>query len=179
MSNDTHINIPSALLKKLADEGILLILSQIGLGLAGFGGLISALRPSGQAWSLREIGAFSLLLEHALGLMLLALLPLVIRLFTNTERFAWQLSSAFLLLFLVVEILTQILRVIEYSKSGSPPRHPIAFVAVFVLFTGTTAGLAATNLRVGQAARFIICLYWILFSGTLQFFLLIRSTLGL
>jgi FtsH-binding integral membrane protein len=179
MSDESVTSSTPDSLRKLADEGLLLVLSQIGLGLAGFGGLISAFRPSGQPWSLREVGALSLLLEHSIGLMLLAILPLVVRYFVKTERRSWQISSAILFLLIIVEILTQVWRVFEYTRSGSPPGHPLLFIMVFLLVTGSVAGFAATNIRAGRSSRFISCLYWILISGTLQFWFLIRAAFKL
>jgi hypothetical protein len=84
-------------------QTLLLCLAQLGLGLAGFGGLISAFKPDLEQKSLRVQGALRLLLEHAFALVILALFPLLLYHIGLKHTKIWRVSSALLVAFFLAE----------------------------------------------------------------------------
>jgi len=88
----------------LTGESFFLTIAQIGLGFAGFSGLLIALRRQPvSGWSSRETTGMRFMLEHSFAIVPLALFPsLLYYQWLGSEPRVWQILNAALALLLVV-----------------------------------------------------------------------------
>ncbi|UHQ18503.1 hypothetical protein LVB87_09795 [Lysobacter sp. KIS68-7] len=71
---------------------LLALIAQIAVALAGFSGLIAALRTTSATWHPRDIWSLSWMLGASIGALLLALLPLWFGLLDPGGARAWRLA---------------------------------------------------------------------------------------
>lgn len=117
----------------LTGESFLLCLAQIGLGFAGFGGLIITLRKENTAWSYRDTAGLKFILEHSLGIVLFAFIPLLFWYLFQVEQQTWRISNALLGIFFAWVFLVKILRWRQLKKRGEFPRYPKIFIFVYLV----------------------------------------------
>lgn len=107
----------------MTGESFFLDIAKVSITMAGFAGVIGALRhPKDRGWEANEIAGIKLMLEHSLAAVVLGLLPLVFYLYSSDEPMVWLLSSSLLTVFLAAEILINIARIKTTTAQGSPPR---------------------------------------------------------
>jgi hypothetical protein len=157
-------------------EAQLFGLAGLGVGLMGFVSTISTFRPANATWSSRELAALNLIMDHALGLIALSLLPLISVHLWNT-RAAWRLMNIPLALFLAWELISNVSKAWTLMQIGQGPRHSVLFWGIFVPGTLLFTILTLSNIRKGSTANYILALYWVLSSVGIQFYLIIRALL--
>jgi hypothetical protein len=153
----------------IPQESQLLGIAQIGLGLAGFIGLFSVFRASG-SWTCKDLGALRMLLDHALGLVAFAILPIMGVHIVGNRKILWQAASLLMSLFLALELGYNI----STGYFGECERGPTKlFVYLFVPVTGFFCVSTFRNFLYGIPARFFRAVYWTLFNVGIQFYLLL------
>jgi hypothetical protein len=147
-------------------------IAEVGLGLAGFTGILVALGRSQTAFSKPEVLRLLLLLVSSLGATFLALLPFALHESGVGGPTCWRLSSALLAAFTSTS-----LAYLGYQIQ----RHRDEFGALFsgtVFVVVTTGSLAIVALQLVNAigpgalprsGPFVFGLLWLLFIASLQF----------
>jgi hypothetical protein len=147
-------------------------IAQVGLGLAGFTGILVALGRTQTAFSRPEVLRLLLLLVSSFGAVFLALLPFALHESGVGDVACWRLSSAALAAFTSISLAYlgyQIRR--HRSEFGQ-----LFSAAVFVIIaTGSVLMVVlqlVNALGLGSPPRsgsFLIGLLWLLFIASLQF----------
>ncbi|KGQ19007.1 hypothetical protein LF41_97 [Lysobacter dokdonensis DS-58] len=120
----------------------LLAIAQLGVALAGFSGLIAAIRTtSPDGWHPRDIWSLSWMLGTSIGALVLALLPLWLSLFDLAQPLVYQLSSVVACVHTLALVAVQVRAGRRLTREGFPPRVPFFPFALVSLLT--LAGLAA------------------------------------
>ena len=146
-------------------------IAQIGLGLAGFTGILVALGRTGASFSRPEVLRLLLLLVSSLGAMFLALLPFALHESGVGDAACWRLSSAILAAFV-----SGALAYLGYQIQ----RHRAEFGELFsrtIFVVVTTGSLAIFVLQIANAVGlgaprsgpYVFGLLWLLFIASLQF----------
>jgi len=116
---------------------LLVAIAQIGVSLAGFSGLIAALRATTGEWHPRDIWSLSWMLGASVGALLLALLPLWLALAegpTEVYRIACAIAAACMGGF----ALAMSLAGRRLARRGFPRRVPGVPTALFLLLACAT-----------------------------------------
>jgi len=124
----------------------LLAIAQLGVALAGFSGLIAAIRTtSSEGWHPRDIWSLTWMLGTSIGALMLALLPLWLSLFEGWDRVAWRASSAFACVYVLLLVAVQLRASRRLTRNGFPPRVPLFPFALTALLAiaGVAAGIGA------------------------------------
>jgi hypothetical protein len=80
----------------------LLGLAGVAVSLAGFSGLVIAIRTSASAtWQPRDIWSLSWMLGASIGALFMALLPPLLSLFALSEAQTWRMASLVMALFMI------------------------------------------------------------------------------
>lgn len=139
----------------------MLQLSQLGLGLAGFAGVLSVFRADDENWLPQELEGLRLILECCavvvVGGLFVVLVQLVFR--------SWiSIGSALIGLFLCAEVILRLKRM-----NRAPPRFPVLFWGVYIVPLGLLGIFSIAN--VFFALPFIIpfALFYMFFVGVFQF----------
>lgn len=126
-------------------KDLLLAISQLAVALAGFSGLIAAIRTaSPDGWYPRDIWSLSWMLGASVGALVLALLPLWLVLFDVTDESVYRISCAAASLYIGSFVGTMAWTGRRLSRSGHPPRVPY-FPATIVVLLGSSAVLMAAG----------------------------------
>lgn len=151
----------------MQEEGFLLGISQIAVTLAGFSGLVVAIRgASPSSWHPRDIWSLSWMFGTSLGALFLALLPLLLTHFRLHEAVTWTVASGAMSVFMICFGVTMAFSGQRLTRSGHRPRvrfFPTAATCVLLL-CGLLSGLGAfgllTQLRIGFfVLGLIACLF--------------------
>jgi len=124
---------------------LLLAISQLAVALAGFSGLIAAIRTAApDGWYPRDIWSLSWMLGASIGALVLSLLPLWLSLFAWPDAAVYRISSAVAAVAIgsFVSVMAWIGR--RLTRAGYPPRVRY-FPATIVLLLG----LASIVMAVG------------------------------
>lgn len=132
---------------------MLLGLAGVAVSLAGFSGLVIAVRSSAPAgWHPRDIWSLSWMLGASFGALFIALVPVALLGLGVKEGVAWALTDLLIFVF-AVSWLVGITRYDRRLKAkGYPPRvryFPTAALSLFLIF-----GVAALLGAVGLLPRF-------------------------
>jgi len=143
----------------MAASELLLAISQLAVALAGFSGLIAAIRTaSPDGWHPRDIWSLSWMLGASIGALALALLPLWLELFGGSDESVYRISSAVAALGIGTFVVVMAWTGRRLTRAGHPPRVPY-FPAAIVLLLGTasvvTAAGAAGWLRGSIVAAYV------------------------
>jgi hypothetical protein len=132
--------------RMVQQESLLTTIAQVAVTLAGFSGLVIAIRTTPTAgWHARDTWSLAWMLGTSLGALFLALLPLVLTSFGLSEGSSWTLAtmimSGAMLLFAFAMALTGR----RLTRGGHRPRvRYFPTVATCLVATvGLTAGFAA------------------------------------
>lgn len=154
----------------MLDTETLGTIAEVGLGLAGFSGIVIVLTSGGAALRRLESDRLGIMLGSSLGATFLALLPLVLAPFGIEAAAACRIASAVMaaytagfLRYYVTATLDMRARAPELVTPGP--------------FGGVIAGHSANLLLQGAAAlgmvacapAYVLGLYWLLFHGAYQF----------
>ena len=74
-------------------EGILTVLAEVAIAIAGFSGIAVALQGRSGSWSETDKLRFSMLLQVSLSCVFWSLVPIVLHLIYASEPFVWSWSS--------------------------------------------------------------------------------------
>ena len=147
-------------------------IAEVGLGLAGFTGILVALGRSPGAFSRPEVLRLLLLLVTSFGAVFLSLLPFAIHESGVTGSACWRLSSALLAAFTSVPLAYLGYRVRRHrDEFGRVLSHTVFAIVgigssiIVVLQLFNVAGLGAPP-RLGP---YLFGLLWLLFVASLQF----------
>lgn len=84
-------------------EGFLLAIAQIAVTLAGFSGLVVAIRGAPPtAWHPRDIWSLSWMFGTSLGALFMALLPLMLAFFHLRDGLVWTVANLVMAAFMIV-----------------------------------------------------------------------------
>jgi hypothetical protein len=115
--------------------------AQVGVALAGFSGLIAAIRTaSPEGWHPRDIWSLAWMLGTSMGALMFALLPMWLSLFDWSDARVYRLASAILALytFVLAGVLARAGR--RLTRNGYPPRVPLfPFVLVSLMLVSASA----------------------------------------
>ena len=124
---------------------LLIAIAQVAVALAGFSGLIAAIRTAApEGWHPRDIWSLSWMLGASIGALVLGLLPLWLGLFGWSDDLVYRASST-----IAAVYIGALVGVLGWSghrltRSGYPPRVPHFPYAIIVLLgTATLAAVAA------------------------------------
>jgi hypothetical protein len=147
-------------------------IAEVGLGLAGFTGILVALGRSGAAFSRPEVLRLLLLLVSSFGAVFLALLPFALHESGVGDSACWRLSSAILAAFTTVSLAYlgyQIQRHRgEFGRLFSSAVFAVVAsgsLAIVLLQLANAAGLGARP----RSGPYVFGLLWLLFIASLQF----------
>jgi len=129
----------------MSTADLLIAIAQVAVALAGFSGLIAAIRTAApDGWYPRDIWSLSWMLGASIGALILALLPLWLSLFHWQDDVVYRASSAaaFLLIGTFVGVMVWAGR--RLSLRGHPPRVPY-FPAAITLLLGLSAVAAGAG----------------------------------
>src|SRR5579863_474852 len=126
---------------------LLIAIAQIAVALAGFSGLIAAIRTaSPEGWHARDIWSLSWMLGASIGALLLALLPLWFALFGWSHDFTYRISSVVAFLYIGTFVSIMVWAGRRLSRRGYAPRVRYFPTAIVVLL-----GISAVAVGVGAA----------------------------
>jgi hypothetical protein len=118
---------------------VLITIAQVAVSLAGFSGLIAAIRTAApDGWHPRDIWSLSWMLGASIGALVLALLPLWLSLFHWSDELVYRASSAVAFLYIGTFVSVMVWAGRRLTVRGYPPRVPI-FPAAITLLLGFSA----------------------------------------
>ena len=128
----------------MAASELLLAISQLAVALAGFSGLIAAIRTaSPDGWHPRDIWSLSWMLGASIGALALALLPLWLALFGGSDESVYRISSAVAALGIGTFVVVMAWTGHRLTRTGHPPRVPYFPAAIALLLGGASVVTAA------------------------------------
>jgi hypothetical protein len=133
----------------MQEEGFLLGIAQIGVTLAGFSGLVVAIRGAPpNAWHPRDIWSLSWMFGTSLGAVFIGLLPLLLARLHLATSMVWRASGLVMCTFTLAFTIAMALSGRRLSKSGHRPRvRYFPPVAMFLLLIcSCLCGLTAAGL---------------------------------
>lgn len=155
---------------ELPAEGLLLAVSQIGLALGGFAGLLASFWPVEHSRALRKSPALRIILDFTFGALFFGLVPFALFFLSGDEIFTWRVGSFLLAGFLLYEVIWWTRRILK----GLRPVHPVLFYSFFVFVVGVMALLEIVNGFSGDPFRvYVVGLLWLLVPPVIQFYLFI------
>ena len=123
---------------------LLIAIAQVAVALAGFSGLIAAIRTAApDGWHPRDIWSLSWMLGASIGALILALLPLWLALFGWSEDFVYRTSSGFAFLYIGAFACVMAWTGHRLTITGYPPRVPVFPSAITLLLVVAAAATAA------------------------------------
>ena len=124
---------------------LLIAITQVAVALAGFSGLIAAIRTAApDGWHPRDIWSLSWMLVASIGALILALLPLWLALFQWSDDVVYRASSAIAFLYIGTFVGVMAWTGRRLTLRGHPPRVPY-FPAAIELLLGFSAVAAAVG----------------------------------
>jgi hypothetical protein len=124
---------------------LLIAIAQVAVALAGFSGLIAAIRTAApDGWHPRDIWSLSWMLGASIGALILALLPLWLALFGWSDDFVYRTSSAFAFWYIGTFACVMAWTGRRLTLKGYPPRVPV-FPAAITLLLGVAAAAVAAG----------------------------------
>ncbi len=152
---------------------VLIAIAQIGVALAGFSGLIAAIRTTApEGWHPRDPWSLSWMLATSIGALLLALLPLWLGLFPWTTDRVYRIACGATCVYTGVLVIVRAIAGRRLTRAGYPPRVPYFPLTLTCLLT--LAAIAGGLGAFGQLGGAIVPV----FAGCL-FILLLASVLVL
>lgn len=154
----------------ITGESFLLGVAQIGLGFAGFSGLIISLRQApSQSWLPNEAAAMRFILGHCFGMMLLAFFPFLPAFLSWSEPAIWRASNLLMALFLAAQVVIQSVRIRNAIRRESRPRSLMALIGCYMVPTAFLCITLIWASRVGSLSLFACGLVWLLLQSGIQF----------
>jgi hypothetical protein len=140
-------------------EALLLGITQVAVTLAGFSGLVVAIRgASPEAWHARDIWSLTWMFGSSFGALFLALLPLVLAAFHIREELIWRSGDLVLSAFVIAFSMAMLVWGHRLTKAGHPPRVRFfpAAARLLLLCCGVLSGAEACGVFPGARSGFFI-----------------------
>ena len=155
----------------MSGESFFLDVAKIAITIAGFVGVVAALRHQrDEEWKHNELYGVKLMIEHSLAAVLAGLLPSVLSLAFADEATVWRLCSALLAAFLAFEVLINIFRVKHATAAGTPPRSFALLVFTFFVPALVVLYFQVQNIYQWHGPLAVACgALWLLAAGGIQF----------
>ena len=154
----------------LPSEGLLLAISQIGLALGGFAGLLASFWPSEHGRALRRSPALTIILDFTFAALAFGLFPFAVHLLTGDQTLTWRVCSLLLAGFVLLELILWLRRILR----GVRPVYPKTFYIGFVLVGAVVAVAEIVNgVSYAMFNAYAIGLMWLLVPPVIQFYLFI------
>ena len=166
-------------------EDLLITITQIAVAIAGFSGLIAAIRTaSPDGWHPRDIWSLALMLGGSIGALVLAFLPLWLMLWPWSDEMAYRASSALAFLYIATFVLVMVVTGRRLTLKGYPPRIPV-FPSAIALVLGLSAlavgagaaGVLHSSVQLVYVGSLIALLIASILALAILLVLLARSTL--
>ena len=125
---------------------VLIAIAQIGVALAGFSGLIAAIRTTApEGWHPRDPWSLSWMLATSIGALMLALLPLWLGLFPWSTDRVFRISCGVTCIYTAVLVVVRSIAGRRLTRAGYPPRVPFFPLTLTCLLTAAAiaSGLGA------------------------------------
>lgn len=123
---------------------LLIAIAQIAVALAGFSGLVAAIRTAApEGWHPRDIWSLFWMFGASIGALVLALLPLWLTLFEWPEDLVYRASSAVAFLYIATLVTAMAGAGLRLTRRGYPPRIPWFPSTVVLLLITSVVGAAA------------------------------------
>ena len=133
----------------MQDEGLLLAIAQIAVTLAGFSGLVVAIRGAPPtAWHPRDIWSLSWMFGTSLGSLFMALLPVLLAFFRLRDGLVWTVASLTMCAFMLLLGVAMALSGRRLTRLGHRPRvryFPMA-ATLLLLNCGFLSGLGGVGI---------------------------------
>jgi hypothetical protein len=133
----------------MEQEAFLLAIAQIAVTLAGFSGLVVAIRGAPPAaWHARDIWSLTWMFGTSFGALFLSLLPLLLASFHLSVELIWASASFVMSIFVILFSIAMMVWGHRLTKAGHPPRvrfFPTA-ARLLLVVSGILAGGAAVGL---------------------------------
>ena len=143
----------------MQDDGFLLAIAEIAVTLAGFSGLVVAIRGARPtAWHPRDIWSLSAMFGASLGALFMALLPMVLTFLRVREGMVWTVANLVMCVFLVGFALALAVSGRRLSKLGHRPRvryFPAVTTSLLVV-AGLLSGLAGLGIFSHSRIGFVV-----------------------
>ena len=157
---------------------VLTVLAEISIALAGFAGIVVALRQRGiDEFQAHELVRFWFMLGLACELLFFALLPFLFHYTDQSADRTWALSSAALAAGLLA------LALIAYLQSRDPVLSMSRWTYSYITGSSAFSALALANcLAIKGSAKpgvYLACLGWLLFFSTSLFVRLVRASVAI
>jgi len=102
---------------------LLIAIAQIAVALAGFSGLVAAIRTAApEGWHPRDIWSLFWMFGASIGALVLALLPLWLMLFEWPQEVVFRASSAIAFLYITALVSAMVGTGLRLTRRGFPPR---------------------------------------------------------
>ena len=152
-------------------QELLMAIAQIAVALAGFSGLIAAIRTAApEGWHPRDVWSLSWMLGASIGALLFALLPAWLALFGREEAGVFRIASALLCAFTASFVGVMANSGRRLTRSGYPPRvkgFPALLVIVLSVAALTTGAAAFGAFPDSLVAVYVGALLALLFASAL------------
>ncbi|MDH3468341.1 MAG: hypothetical protein OES26_20960 [Gammaproteobacteria bacterium] len=153
-------------------HGSLQVIAEIGIGLAGFSGLIVALRKNAGPLTAVQKYRLQILLSLAFGAMFLSLLPELLFSFGSDPQDVWRLSSACLSIYSILFLIWWI-RESLYIKDANPELFNwfaySRMVAGHVVIILMQLSSVFSIFDFADDASYVVALIWYLLHSAQQF----------
>lgn len=164
----------------MVGEAFLLTLAQLGVGVAGFSGLIVSLprptAPDSASWTTREASGVKLILEYSFALVFLSLLPLTVAYLLGSEERAWEVAAWFARVVIVLETIVQISRLVGAKGDKASPRSPKLLASI--LTSGLLMVALSFLITIPVSGWYAATMVWLLCAIGAQFWFFIKAHLG-
>lgn len=155
---------------ELPIEGLLMAVSQIGLALGGFAGLLASFWPSQHSRALRRSPALRIVLDFSFAALAFGLVPFAAYYLTGSQIAAWKTCSVLLAAFLIWQLTLWTTRI----RRGLRILHPRMFYGIFVLPNVIVAVVEFLNAFTRSPLRlYTVGLLWLLVPPVIQLYLFI------
>lgn len=139
-------------------DEFLALTAQVGVALAGFSGLVAAIRAtSPEGWHPRDIWSLTWMLGTSMGALMFALLPMWLGLFGWPEGRVYAFASALLCVYTFAIVGVQVRAGRKLTRAGFPPRVPFFPFTLTSLLT--VAAIAATVGALGGWGDALVAAY--------------------
>ena len=132
----------------MSTADLLIAIAQVAVALAGFSGLIAAIRTAApDGWYPRDIWSLSWMLGASIGALILAFLPLWLSLFHWRHDVVYRVSSALACLFIGTFVGVMGWAGRRLTLRGHPPRVPYfpAAITLLLVLSAVAAGAGAAG----------------------------------
>lgn len=156
------------------------LIAQLAVAMAGFSSVVVSFgRHHEKGWTVSDRIRLSLLVGDSLAVMFFAVLPLALQNLEMGADLIWGLSSAALGLYVLIRSLKVLPRIRGHVGVDDRSLHPVVIALTAVCLLGTVAlqGINVLGPWPLQSGPFVVGLWLVLSSASLQFLRLVFTNL--